>query len=679
VVTTVVPRAGGLRRRRSFLVFYVTAVAVAVAVFATHVDQVRSHAADPTLWVMTALAVVAGTQAFMTSVGPQSVPAVLTPAVSFGFAILISWGLGPAVVAQSASVAVVAWHLRRPPLDAILAAARYTLALAAASAILGLVWRDPPEPLSASTRDVKDAIAVVAAGAAWLATYGLLVYLGDRLARGRASRRTARAVSEQLLFKSSLLVLSPVLAVAAAINVMLVPLVLIPLYAVNRMARLSAERDRAARTDPLTVLDNRAGIKAAFDRLTNAAVDTAGPAPTTPVCLLVLDLDRFKQINDALGHDVGDQLLVAVAGRLPADADGVASVARLGGDEFAVLARTADPRALAGGVVAAMNEPVVLDGLRLDVFASIGIATHAPDDDFARLMRHADIAMYDAKRHGDGIAFYNPRSDRTSPEQLALLADFRSALEASDPAQIGVVYQPQIALATGKVEGVEALLRWRHPRYGPVPTAEIIALAEHTPVMNLLTLRMVERVTRQVAQWAGAGLRLRTSINVSARDLYSDDLFDHLTAELVRRRVDPRQIQIELTESALLADLRRAQDPLRRFAERGIGIALDDFGTGYSSLQHLRRLPITEIKIDQSFVAGIAHNPDDAAIVRSTVDLGRSLQIRTVAEGVEDDAVRRLVTEVGCDLAQGWHVGRPMPGDQIADLLRRHSAARPAA
>jgi diguanylate cyclase len=678
VVTTVTPRAGGFHRRRSFLVFYLTAVAVAVALFATHADQVWPQAGDPTLWVMTALAVVAGTQAFIASVGPQSVPAVVTPAVSFGFAILISWGLGPAILAQSASVAVVAWRLRRPAPDAILAAARYTLALAAASAVLVLAWPDLPEPLSGTTRDVKDAIAVVAAGAAWLATYGLLVYFGDRLARGRASRRTAGAVWEQVLFKSALLVLSPVLVFAADINVVFVPLVLIPLYAVHRMARLSAERDRAARTDPLTGLDNRAGIRAAFDRVTNAAVDTVGPAPTTPVCLLVLDLDRFKQVNDALGHDVGDQFLVAVAGRLPADAAGVSSVARLGGDEFGVLARTADPRALAGGIVAALNEPIVLDGLRLDVFASIGIAVHAPDDDFARLMRKADIAMYDAKRHGEGIAFYHPRSDRTSPEQLALLADFRSALEASDPAQIGVVYQPQIALATGKIEGVEALLRWRHPRYGPIPTGEIIALAEHTPVMNLLTLRMVERVARQVEQWAAAGLRLRTSINVSARDLYSDDLFDRLTAELARRRVDPRQIQIELTESALLADARRAQDPLRRLAERGIGIALDDFGTGYSSLQHLRRLPITEIKIDQSFVAGMAHNPDDAAIVRSTVDLARSLQIRTVAEGVESEAVRRLVIDVGCDLAQGWHAGRPLSGDQIADLLR-HSAAMPAA
>jgi diguanylate cyclase (GGDEF)-like protein len=678
VVTTVTPRAGGFHRRRSYLAFYLGVVAVAVTVFATHVDQVWPHAGDPTLWVMTALAVVAGTQAFITSVGPQGVPAVVTPAVSFGFAILISWGLGPAIVAQSASVAMVAWRLRRPAFDAILAAARYTLALAAASAILALAWHYPPEPLSGTTRDVEDAVAVVAAGAAWLATYGLLVYFGDRL-RGRANGRTAGTVWEQVLFKSALLVLSPVLAFAADINVVFVPLVLIPLYAVHRMARLSAERDRAARTDPLTGLDNRAGIRAAFDRVTNAAIDTAGPAPTTPVCLLVLDLDRFKQVNDALGHPVGDQFLVAVAGRLPADAAGVASVARLGGDEFGVLARTADPRALAGGVVDALNEPIVLDGLRLDVFASIGIAVHAPDDDFARLMRKADIAMYDAKRHGEGIAFYHPRSDRTSPEQLSLLADFRSALEASDPAQIGVVYQPQIALATGKIEGVEALLRWRHPRHGPIPTDEIIALAEHTPVMNLLTLRMVERVARQVEQWAAAGLRLRTSINVSARDLYSDDLVERLTAELVRRRVDPRQIQIELTESALLADARRAQGPLRRLAERGIGIALDDFGTGYSSLQHLRRLPITEIKIDQSFVAGMAHNPDDAAIVRSTVDLGRSLQIRTVAEGVESDAVRRLVIEVGCDLAQGWHAGRPMSGDQIAGLLRRHNAAMPAA
>lgn len=296
-------------RPAPFVAFYAVMVGSAVVLFLLHLGPLRAAATDPAFWVMAALSMVAGTQAFMATVGERDVPAVVTPTVAFGFAILIAWGVGPAILAQTASVAVTAWHLRRPARDAVLAAARYAVALAAASTVL---WWGTDDPFAAdgrSTSVVLDAVLVVAAGLIWLLVYGLVVYVGDRLALGRASHRTVGAVREQVLLKSALLVLSPVLAFAAAINVLFVPLVLIPLWAVHRMARLSAERDRAARTDPLTGRENRAGLRAAFDR-----VDGTG------VSLLVLDLDRFKQVNDALGHDVGDRLLVAIADRLPTEA-----------------------------------------------------------------------------------------------------------------------------------------------------------------------------------------------------------------------------------------------------------------------------------------------------------------------------------------------------------------------
>ncbi|MEV0719601.1 bifunctional diguanylate cyclase/phosphodiesterase, partial [Asanoa sp. NPDC050611] len=394
--------------------------------------------------------------------------------------------------------------------------------------------------------------------------------------------------------------------------------------------------------------------------------------------LLVLDLDRFKQVNDALGHDIGDQLLVAVAGRLPRVDPKTGVAARLGGDEFAILARTDDPRGLAEAVVRNLNQPVYLEGLRVDVTASVGVATD-DGEGFNTLLRHADVAMYEAKQHGDTIATYDVRADRASPAQLRLLADLRRALEVDDVARLRAHYQPQVSLSTGEVEGVEALLRWNHPQVGPVSPEDIVGLAEHTPVMVMLTRRMIDRVTAQVAAWNEAGVPLRASLNVSTRDLYSEELIDHLAERIAYHRIPPGQIQIELTESAILADVRRAQAPLRRIADLGVTICLDDFGTGYSSLQHLRRLPISEIKIDRSFIAGMAHNRDDAAIVRSTIELARSLHIRTVAEGVEDDITHKLLANARCDLAQGFHTARPMPGDELPAWLSARAARDRAA
>jgi len=652
------------------VVFAVLLLAGAGSVLVAHLGQtVDAAAGDPKLWVMALLSLLAGTQAFTALAGPTGRKVIISPTLCFAFAILFTWGLGPAVVVEVASVAVVAWRLRLSAVEALLDGARRTLAFAAASAVLWLGHPDPYDRQGPSDL-VLDALSMVGAAAVWLAVYGLLRAIAAHLRHlGRVPRGPA-AGREQVIFTSALLVLSPVLAFAAYVNMIFVPLVLIPLYAVQRMARLSADREAAARLDPLTGLANRTGLKAAHDRLLAAAAEHPDHRPQ----LMIIDIDRFKLINDALGHDVGDQLLVAIAERLPRPYPG--GVARVAGDEFAVLALTDRPCPLADEVIQRVNEPIFVDGLRLDLTASIGLATGF--DDFATLMRHADIALGEAKQRGDAIATYDPRTDRNSPSQLALLADVRQAVEA-DSDRIGVHYQPQVSLTTGEVEGVEALLRWHHPVRGPVPAPDIIALAEHTPVMNMLTTLMIDRVTAQLAEWNRAGLDLRVSLNVSARDLYSDTLVDHLAQRLAEHAVPPHQLQIEVTETALLADLRRAQPPLRRIADLGVALSLDDFGTGYSSLTHLRRMPISEIKIDQSFVRGMSANADDAAIVRSTIDLARALHIRTVAEGVEDATTWHLLRDAGCDLAQGWHAARPMTASQLPTWLRRRGPAVSAA
>jgi diguanylate cyclase (GGDEF)-like protein len=660
----------------------IMATVITVALASDVVDVATRY---PQMWLMTALALVAGWVAFMEP-ATMRVPMIICPTICFTFAIQLCWGLGPAITAQLLAVVLVAWRLRRPFAEAVAAWGQYVLAFVAAGLVL---WVGQPDPFErhGPTNIATDAITVVGAVGAWLAVYAALELVYAAV-RGSPLRITdvGRVVGNQALFKAALLLLSPVLAVAAHINVGFVPLVFVPLYAVQRMARLSADRHQAVRMDPLTGLANRSGLRSGFDRLVAAIPRpaAAGPDAPTGLVLLMLDLDRFKHVNDALGHDVGDRLLVAVAERISAARPPKAIVARLGGDEFAILATVHDAgeaEEIAGAIAESLTKPVTLDGLQIDVVASLGIGHHTAGEDFGTLLRHADVAMYEAKKLGSSVATYSAHGDQNSPQRLHLVTDLRDALLATGPRQIAMHYQPQVSLVTGEVEGVEALLRWRHPRHGPIPTADLLSVAEHSPVMQQLTAYVVDEVTAQVAAWREQGLALRTSLNVSVRDLYSDDLATHLARRLAEYELPPGQLQVEITESALLADPGRVQATVSQIAALGVTVSLDDFGTGYSSLQHLRRLPIGEIKIDRSFVAGMPGNRDDTAIVRSIVEMARALGVRTVAEGVEHEPTRLALAEAGCTLVQGWVLAYPMPPEDLVRWLatRRPTLPDPAA
>jgi diguanylate cyclase len=659
-------------RRRLLRAYGVIVVVLGALIAATQLPEVVACAEEhPKAWLMAGLALLAGLASFKVT-RPGGTAVIICPTTCFTFAILLCWGLGPAIVAQAGAIMVVTWKHRIPLWNSLMTFGQYALSFTAAAAVLAI---GNPDPFSTHKKAnvIDDAAFTVGAVIAWLLAYGLLTAVDHWLRHGTAKpREAASSVGDQMLFKAALLLLSPMFAVAAHVNVAFVPLVFVPLYAVERMARLSAERDRAARVDPLTHLANRTGLKARFDELMRSRSQRK-------LALFVLDLDRFKHVNDALGHEVGDQLLTTVARRLSdvGPDDGV--VARLGGDEFAIVATVRgqdEARTLADQVVETLSQPVVLDGLRLDVTASIGIAVRFDHgEDFATLMRHADIAMYEAKQRGDGVCFYEPCTDTNTPERFGLLADFRRALESGDRTQVAMHYQPQVALDSGRVVGVEALLRWVHPTYGAIGTQELLRVAEHTAVMQLLTRRVIDDVVAQVATWAADGLRLRASMNISARDLYSGDIVAHLAERLTEYAVPPELIQIEITESALMADPVRALATTSRIANLGVEISLDDFGTGYSSLQHLRKLPLSEVKIDRTFVAGMAANGDDAAIVASTVGLARSLGLRTVAEGVENEYTRALLASTGCTLAQGWLTAKAMPGPHVAGWLAAHNVA----
>lgn len=649
----------------------------------THAGQVGDAAAKPAFWMMTVLALLAGAQAFVATERQYSV--VVCPSLCFTFAILLCWGLGPAILVQTLSVAVVTARLGHDFLQWALVSGKYAMAMAAAYAVLVV---GDPEPFVTTTTTGKllDAVSVAGAVAAWLLAYSALMMLTARLRLGSArSRRVADVLPGQTLFKASLLLLSPVLAVAAHINAAFVLLIFVPLYAVQRMARLSVERGRVARIDPLTGLANRRALQRRFaDLVTAQRAHTGDPHEGQHLALLMLDLDRFKHVNDALGHEVGDRLLVAVADRLAREEPPEGVIGRLGGDEFAIVApglhHAEEAQQLAGRLLEALAEPLRMDGLPIDITASVGVAVYPQHgEDFATLMRHADVAMYEAKRRGDTAAVYDPHSAHTLPEQLGLLTDFRQALEIRERGEITMHYQPQVTLDSGDVAGVEALLRWTHPRRGPVRAADLLQVAEHTAVMQLLTARVIDEVVAQVAAWRSEGLSLRASLNVSARDLHGGEIVEVLARRLAVHDVPAEQIQIEITESALMSDAARAHSTVERLAKLGVAVSLDDFGTGYSSLQHLRKLPLTEIKIDQSFVAGMARNTDDAAIVRSTVQMARALGLRSVAEGVENEYTWRMLAQAGCSLAQGYLTARPMPGAEIPEWMRQNPFAVPTA
>ncbi|WP_432835963.1 putative bifunctional diguanylate cyclase/phosphodiesterase [Dactylosporangium sp. CA-092794] len=671
------------RHRHRFFAYVAVVIGLAAALAVQSVvrDGLPGRT-DPAFWVFAALAVVADTPPFVQGGRDEEAPTF--PSVSFTFALLIAYGCAPAVVVQLAAVVVAAIWLKHAPWRAAFNAAQYIVSFCAAGAVLNAGGFDARRPDAHALLGGAAVLWVLAAAATWFVVNNLLVSTAVWLRFGGGwRRRFARAVVADALPNGALLLSAPGLVAAAHVDVWLVPLALVSLFAVRRMIKLAAQRSQAARRDPLTGLPNRKALERAVAAALQEHAERAEVgAAERRLALLLLDLDAFKQVNDALGHRVGDRLLVEVGERLTAAARASGPgnlVGRLGGDEFAVvvphLKDTADARRSAAEIMSALAEPVLLDGLPIDVGASVGVAVYPEHGtDFAELMQHADVAMYDAKGRGDNLAVYAPESDHNTPERLSLLADLRRALESEQDGGIELYYQPQVELGTGAVVGVEALLRWRHPQRGPVDPEELIRVAEHSAVMRLLTLRIVDEAIGQLAAWRGsspAAEGVRVAVNVSVRDLHTGEIADRIAARLHQMSVDPSRLELEITESALMADPRRVLATLARLEKLGVAIALDDFGTGYSSMLHLRRLPLAEVKIDRSFVLGVATDPDDAAIVRSMIDLARALGLRVVAEGVEDERTWRMLVEAGCDLAQGWYFARPMPPAQLLDWLAR--------
>jgi diguanylate cyclase (GGDEF)-like protein len=439
----------------------------------------------------------------------------------------------------------------------------------------------------------------------------------------------------------------------------------------RRAERQAASRLHDATHDPLTGLGNRAMLR---DKLRTAIehTDTAGDQ----FCLMLIDLDRFKEVNDTLGHHCGDELLVGVAGRLVAAARDGDEVVRLGGDEFAlVLPNIADRAAgleAAARMLGALRQPMDINGITVEIDASIGVSMYPADGpDAPVLLQHADVAMYSAKRAHAGVAAYEPELDLNSANKLTLQSDLRHGIGRGE---LVLHYQPKVELATGRPSGMEALVRWQHPQLGLLGPDKFIPIAEESGLIELVTTAVLDQALHQVAQWRDAGDVLPVSVNVAARTLADAAFPDAVVAALQRHGVSPDLLTLEITESALIADPERANLVLERLREYGIDISIDDFGTGYSSIAHLRTMPPHELKIDRSFVMRMGEDPRDESIVRAVIDLAKSLNLRVVGEGVEDANAMAALRALGCDEAQGYHISRPLPAAQLIAWLRQQDA-----
>jgi diguanylate cyclase (GGDEF)-like protein len=427
--------------------------------------------------------------------------------------------------------------------------------------------------------------------------------------------------------------------------------------------------------DALTGLPNRTYLQQEMA----GALDDVAAGRSRGAAVMILDLDEFKDVNDTLGHHQGDALLVEVAARLATAVGPAGTVARLGGDEFSVLLPgTADEEQvlrIGRRVLRALEQPVALDGLEVEVGASVGIAL-APEhsNDPAALLKCADLAMYDGKSASTrGLRLYQPDLHASSPRRLTLVAELRGALQNGE---IQVHVQPQAELGSGRVVGVEALVRWKHPELGWIPPDEFVPVAERSGLIGLLTTRVLDAALAACALWRAAGRDLGIAVNLSARSLQNTDVVDEVTRLLRRHDVPADRLTLEVTEGSVMADPTRAVAVLHQLRELGVRLSVDDFGTGYSSLSYLQRLPVQEVKIDRSFVAALGAENENMAIVRAIVDLGRHLGLDVVAEGVEDEATWSLLASMNCDLVQGWHLARPMPTGELLGWLTTRDRSR---
>ncbi|HET6550549.1 MAG TPA: EAL domain-containing protein [Solirubrobacter sp.] len=599
----------------------------------------------------------------------------ITTSTCFAVAAMLAAGPLAALIALIGTNLIVDGIRRKPARKVAFNVGQYAITLAASGAVLDLTTG---LPRSADPHLVpSDLIGVMLAVATFFVVNTALVATVIALVqRTSIVRYLVNDLFNQAATAGLLLGLAPVVLLAADFYLPAIALLFLPLFAVHRGGRDAIAKQHQALHDVLTGLPNRELFRDRIDQAVRTARRTGDAA-----AVMLMDLDHFKEINDTLGHHMGDLLLEEVAQRLTRALRGSDTVARLGGDEFGVLLpridKPGDAAVVAQQLLAHLREPFVLEGMRLEIDASIGIAMHPlHGDDNEMLQQRADISMYSAKQSGRGFAIFEPELDRHSPRRLALAGGLRSAIGEG---QMRLYYQPKADLRTGRIIGAEALARWDHPEFGIVGPSEFVPIAEQTGLITPLTSFVLDAAIGQARAWMDAGLELSIAVNLSARSFLDTHLAAEIPRLLARHDVPAGLLELEITESMLMTDPARAEATLDRLSQIGLTLSIDDFGTGYSSLANLKRLPVDVIKIDKSFVMEMALDASDAAIVRSTIELAHNLGLRVVAEGVESEDAWRHLEALGCDFAQGYYLSRPLPADSATRLIRERGTARDVA
>ncbi|MEA2507446.1 MAG: hypothetical protein QOH48_2064 [Actinomycetota bacterium] len=632
---------------------------------------------DYRYWLLTLFVVLAELSTIQIS-RDSLVTEEITTSTSFSFAILLLFGPAAAMLALAGASAAGDIGHRKNISRTLFNVAQYAISVAAASLVLS--------SLSIHPAGLHHRLAFTSLGGMVLAAF--FFYLLNTTLTNVAVALTAKGpvisyIRGDLVFQglidAVLLGISPLIVLIAQDQVWMLPLLLLPIAAVGRSAGTSvknadlaqslgieaAQRKHEALHDALTGLANR--------RLLNDDLSSALLARTRDkknAAVLVLDLDRFKQINDTLGHSNGDRVLKEVASRLTALAREFDTVARLGGDEFAILLpdiTAGEVQATAQQVLQVLQQPMPLHGLTLDLAGSMGIALFpehgaTPDD----LMQKADVAMYAAKEMRTGYEIYSPSQHQFKREQLDLLSQVRGAIERRE---FVLFFQPKARLSDGTIEGVETLVRWNHPQRGLLLPVEFIPLIENTGLIRPLTLFVLQEALRQLHDWNKEGLDLSMAVNVSAHSLLDPSFAGQLSDIAAAAGVPLNKIELELTERSVMLDPAKSLETMNRLSKMGVRFSIDDFGTGYSSLAYLQKLPVTALKVDKSFVLNMSTSESNSMIVQSTIELGRNLGLLVVAEGVEDDQVWQELDRMDCDFAQGYLLSRPVEAEVLTGML----------
>jgi diguanylate cyclase (GGDEF)-like protein len=655
----------------------VTGLGLAAGVVAlAHLTGLGELARLPVFWLLAAL--VAAGQLWPIVTPGRSGPESALTSVTFSFAALLFWGLPVALLLRATATLGVGIAQRRGPLRTAFNIAQMTLAMAAAWLTLGAVGVRPSvaHPWLPTTGTLW---AVLPAALAYFAVSFSLVEVAIALhARTSIVRTLLADLARQGFVSLVLLATAPLVTVVmAGRSGFIVLLFAFPLAAVYINAAMSVRREHQAHHDELTGLCNR---KLLVRRTAEALEAAAGSG--SKAGFLLLDLDRFKEVNDTLGHPFGDRLLRIIAYRLTRSVRPGDVVARLGGDEFAVLLPALSQASVAHEVAVrlrdALSQPIAIDDMSFEIEASIGIALY-PDDatGFEVLMQRADVAMYLAKERRSGVERYVAQSDRNSPAKLALLSELRRGLARRE---VELHFQPKVSLADRQTIGMEALVRWVHPARGLLTPQAFLPLLERSYLMRDLTRQVVDMALAQASLWWRDGMPVQVSLNIAAQDLMDAGLAETVSRGLDRHRLPPEALLLEINERVLTAEPNRAAATAATLAALGVGLSLDGFGTGYSSLLRLGRLPISEVKIDSSFVGKLPDSAQDELIVRALLDLLRTLGIRSVAAGVETPQVADALAAMGCVAGQGWHFSKPLnAAAATAWLARCDRVGRPAA